>query len=71
MALPFNTFDYYFAYVNLNDLSTMINLMRNNLIGPDGQKIEKDIALQKSMKEFMMIKLLRARRSKEKQFVVW
>jgi hypothetical protein len=45
--------------------------MRNNLIGPDGQKIEKDIALQKSMKEFMMIKLLRARRSKEKQFVVW
>lgn len=49
----------------------MINLMRNNLIGPDGQQIEKQMALQKSLKEFMMIKLLRAKRSKDKQLIIW
>jgi len=32
-ALPFNIYDYYFAYINLNDMSTMINLMRTNLGG--------------------------------------
>jgi hypothetical protein len=31
-------------------MSTMINLMRNNLIGADGEQVEKQIALQKSMK---------------------
>lgn len=49
----------------------MINLMRNNINGPNGQQIEKQMALQKSLKEFMMIKLLRAKRSKDKQFIIW
>jgi hypothetical protein len=31
-------------------MSTMINLMRNNLVGPNGEKIEQQQALQRSMK---------------------
>ena len=49
----------------------MINLMRNNLVGPNGEKIEQQQALQRSMKQFMMIKIMRQKRSKDKQFVAW
>jgi EEF1A lysine methyltransferase 4 len=49
-ALPFVEFDYFFTYINLNDMSTMINLMRNNLVGPNGEKVDKQEALQRSLK---------------------
>ena len=40
-ALPFNEYDYYQCRAELNDMSTLINLMRSNLPGQQLSNILK------------------------------
>lgn len=59
-ALPFHQYDYYTTTANLNDMSTMINLMRGNL--PNGRLsdiVRNPEMLKATMKEFSIVKLLR------------
>ena len=71
-AYPFNKYDYYQCRADLNDMSTMINLMRSN-VGEHGLHhiIKDQKAFAKSMKEFTIIKFMRHKRKNKKQFIVW
>jgi hypothetical protein len=71
-ALTFDEYDYYQCRAELNDLSTMINLMRSNLPGQQLSGILKQQeAFAKTMKEFSIIKMLRRSRKNQKQYIVW
>ena len=71
-ALPFDDYDYYQCRAELNDMSTMINLMRSNLPGQQLRSIlTQQEALAKTMKEFSIIKMLRRSRKNQKQYIVW
>lgn len=71
-AYPFDKYDYYQCRAELNDVSTMINLMRSN-VGENGlNHILKDqAAFSKSMKEYSLIRFLRQKRINKKQFILW
>ena len=57
----------------MNDMSTLINLMRNN-VGPEKalSHVMKDTqAFAKSMKEFSIIRYLRQKRKNKKEYILW
>jgi ubiquinone/menaquinone biosynthesis C-methylase UbiE len=71
-ALPFDEYDYYQCRAELNDMSTMINLMRSNIPGKNLKNIIKEQdAMMKTLKEFSMIKLMRRKRRNQKEFIIW
>ena len=72
-AYPFEKYDYYKCRAELNDMSTLINLMRNN-VGPERalSHVMKDTqAFAKSMKEFSIIRYLRQKRKNKKEYILW
>lgn len=71
-VLPFDYFDYYQCRAELNDMSTMINLMRSNLKGKGLKEIINDKeAMTKTMREYKIVKMLRLKRKNKKQYILW
>lgn len=71
-ALAFDEYDYYQCRAELNDLSTMINLMRSNMPGQQLSGILKQQdAFMRTLKEFTIIKMMRRSRKNHKQYIVW
>ena len=71
-ALPFGDYDYYHCRAELNEMSTLINLMRSNMPGQRLSNIVKEQELFKqTMKEYSIIQMLRRSRKNRKQFIIW
>ncbi len=71
-SIGLTKFDYYFTRVDLNDQSTLINLMRSNLGNRPLVSIMKDKeALAKSMMEYNFVQALRRKRKSQKFTIGW
>ena len=68
----YDDYDYYYFKAELNDMSTMINLMRANVPGKKLSSIlGEQNAFATALKEFSIIKMMRKIKKNQKQYVIW